>query len=172
MEVEEDEGEGEEEEEEDEDMDEEDEEVVEDADEEKPPQSQGERIVREALVAQVSGDVIGALRRYLFGFKIQPSLTETIREEFVCCLYESSSHMDTLEQREQLLPLLRVSVSMFPQEPEAMAALATLEFRMGLLQDSMKTWKKLLAINPMSLLALESHDNLCSQVCAWVHAYR
>lgn len=92
-----------------------DEEIEDESEEEEAPVSKGEIMIREALMSQIAGDIVGALRRYLYGFKVQPSLVGSMKEEFLCCLYESSSCMDSAVQREQLLPLLRIAAAMFNQ---------------------------------------------------------
>uniref|UniRef100_A0A7S1EBS1 Methyltransferase domain-containing protein n=2 Tax=Hemiselmis andersenii TaxID=464988 RepID=A0A7S1EBS1_HEMAN len=121
-------------------------------------------MAREAMIAHVSRDYLGALRRYLFAFKVQPSLAPHFHEEFMTLLRDSSSLESTSLPPRDLLPLLTLAVSLFPDEPEPLAALATVQYKSGALRSSISTWEKLLKISPLSLLALESRDNLCSSM--------
>ena len=58
------------------------------------PASCVDEVLRQALVAQISGDFLGATRSYLFAFKKQPSMAPCMRDEFVSALRSVSPCTD------------------------------------------------------------------------------
>ena len=117
-------------------------------------------LLKQALVAQVTGQAEKAVQTYLMTFKIHPAAAPKFRDEFLSVLKLHISQLVERRSVESGLPLCRLAVSVLPQDTDVMTLLGRILFMVGQEGEARRQWQAAIDAASSDLQSVEARESL------------
>jgi len=117
-------------------------------------------MLKQALIAQVGGELERAVHLYLMCFKVHPAAAPNFRDEFMQVLTLHGSRLAAQGEAAKGLPLYKLAAAVLPRDAEALTLLGRLLFVLGKEGEARQQWLAAIKAASTEAACVEARESL------------